>query len=674
MEGISRVHPIVSLPRFPAAVAWMLCAVLACSSRAEALAAGAFPSSEAIFPATTRGWVSISHGPEFHDRFDRTQYGQLIKDPCMQPFIESVRKQIETSNRTRLGRLGLTLDDLLEVSGGELAAGAVESPTGKIAAVVLVDTTGRDNEARGLVERMHKRMADQKGTAVAAPAGSPLAVYQLPAANNGNNEGRIAEQKVAFALVGAALVVGDDPALISQVIGTLGKGRGDSIGSLPAYGAVMARCQGQVPARAATVRWFADPLKFAKAYQATNPPREKRKGPDYVAIFGRQGFDAVQGVGGVLVFDDAGHAMRHHTLVYAPPLSGRKPFAADRFDLAARMLQFPDADTIAPQPWVPRDISGWTSLQWDLRNAFVSAETLVDDIVGEKGVYDDVIASVKEDPDGPQIDLEKDLVAGLGSRLTVITDHATPITTESDRLVIAIEAVDPARVAATVAKSMSIDPDMAKIDVHGNVAWELIDRSMAIPQLEVETPGGAVAHADDDTQRRRAKLREREEKMLPHSVVTVAHGHLFVASHRDILERVLATAGSEPLAGAADFTLVSTELDRLLPGKAATRSFTREEDAVRPTYELLRQGSMPKSKSLTGQLLNGLLGDGKPGTVRTQRLDGSALPEFDLIRKYFGVVGVGMQSVPDGWYISGVTVPRAANEPEVARRAAAQPQ
>ncbi len=671
MEGISRVHSIARLPRSVAVLAWMVCAILA-SPRPQAMAAGAFASSETIFPATTRGWVSISHGPEFHERFDRTQYGQLIKDPCMQPFIQSVRKQIEASNQGRLGRLGLTFDDLLEVSGGELAAGAVESPTGKIAAVVLVDTTGREPQAQGLIERMHKRMVEQKGTA--ATAVGPLSVYQLPAADNANADARTGDQKVAFALVGTALVVGDDPALISQIIGTLAQGRGDCVGSIPAYGAVMTRCQGQVPARAATVRWFVDPLKFAKAYQTTNPPREKRKGPDYVAILGRQGFDAVQGVGGVLVFDDAGHALRHHTLVYAPPLSGRQPFATDRFDLAARMLQFPDVDRIAPQPWVPRDVSGWTALQWDLRNAFVSAETLVDDIVGEKGVYDDVIASVKEDPDGPQIDLEKDLVAGLGTRFTIITDHATPITTESDRLVIAIEAVDPTRVAATVAKSMSIDPDMAKIDVHGNVAWELIDRSMAIPQLEVETPGGAVAHADDDAQRRRAKLREREEKLLPHSVVTVAHGHLFVASHRDILERVLATAGSEPLANASDFTLVSTELDRLLPGKAATRGFSREEDAVRPTYELLRQGSMPKSKSLTGQMLNAVLGDGKPGTVRTQKLDGSTLPEFDLIRKYFGVAGVGMQSVPEGWYISGVTVPRAPAEPEVARRAAAQPQ
>ena len=60
-------------------------------------------------------------------------------------------------------------------------------------------------------------------------------------------------------------------------------------------------------------------------------------------------------------------------------------------------------------------MGGWTTLQWDIQTAFTAAETLVDDIVGDNGVYDDVIASLKEDPDGPQIDVEKDLVASLGS-------------------------------------------------------------------------------------------------------------------------------------------------------------------------------------------------------------------------------------------------------------------
>ena len=679
MDGTSSQQFLRSLRRsvrVTSAAAVMLGLVLSSliGPAATASADGAFPPSEKIFPATTRGWVSISHGPEFRQRFNRTQYGLLLKDPAMKPFIESVRKELESSNSGRLGRLGLTLDDLLEVSGGEYALGAVESPSGKLATVVLVDVTGHDAEARGLVDKMNQRMVEQKGTKVAANGDAPLTVYQLPVSEN---SGRTGDQRVAFALSGRTLLVGDDPSLVTQVMGTLGQGRGDCVGSLPAFSVVMGRCQSQVPATAAAVRWYVDPLPFAKAYQATNPPREKRKGPDYVAILGRQGFSAVKGAGGVVVFDDGGHALRHHTMVYAPPLPGRQPFGPDRFDLAARMLQFPEVEAITPQPWVPRDVSGWTSLQFDLRNAFTTVESLVDDIVGEKGVYDDVIASVKEDPDGPQIDLEKDLVACLGNRVTLITDHATPIDTDSERMVIAVEAIDPTRVAATVAKSMSIDPDRAKIDVQGNVAWELIDRSMAIPQLEVELPGGAVPHADhdDEAHRRRGKLREREEKLLPHAVVTVANGHLFVASHRDILERVLATKGDvESLGSAADYAAVATELNRLLPGKASTRSFTREDEAIRPAFEMLRQGSMPKSKSLTGQLLNGILGDGKPGTVRTQRLDGSTLPDFELVRRYFGTVGVGMQSLPEGWYFTGISLPRSQQEPEVARRPVTLPQ
>ncbi len=674
MEGTSLVRRTRSSLRGPAALAIVAFAVMATlTAAARAQDARGFPSSEQIFPATTRGWLSVSHAPEFRQRFDRTPYGMLLKDPSLKPFLESVRRQAETSSNRHFGRLGVTFEELLDVAGGECAVGTVEAPTGRLSTVMLVDTTGHDAEARALVEKIDREMAAAKGTKAAA-AGGPLTVYSLPPTDSGSRVA--AERKVAFGLVGRGLVIGDDPALVAQIAGTLAAGRGDCVGASPAFGKVMDRCQPQVPANAAVARWFVDPLPFAKAYAASNPPREKRKGPDYVAILNRQGFDAVKGAGGAVVFDDAGHALRHHTMVYAPPLPGREPFAPTRFNLAARMLQFADAAAVEPEPWVPRDVSGWTALEWDLKNAFVSVETLVDDVVGEKGVYDDVIASVKEDPDGPQIDLEKDLVGCLGTRVTLITDHSMPIDTDAERLVIAVQAVDPERVAKTVAKSMSIDPDMAKIDVQGHVAWELIDRSSSIPKLEVETPGLAspTPEHDDEGHRRRAKMREREEKLLPHSVVTVAHGHLLVASHRDILEKVLATGGGiESLGAANDYSQAARELARLLPGKTACRSFSREEEVIRPAYEMLRQGLMPKSKSLSGQVLNGLLGDGKPGTVREQRIDGNALPDFEMIRRYFGTAGLGMQTVADGWYLTGISLPRTQQEPEVARRPVTPP-
>ncbi len=639
-----------------------------------AAVAGSFPPSETIFPATTRAWLSIANPKALRAAFDRTEYGQMVKDPVMKPFVESFREQLKNAGKQRLGKLGLTLEDLEKIPGGELAMAAIEPIPGTLTSLLLVDTTGNEAETKALVERIEQRLLEQKATKVADEAAKAegITTFKLPPEPNATVA---RERQVSFAQAPSALIVGDNPAMVAQVLSTLKQGRKDNLTTLPAFQTVATRCGKQVPASASPLRWFVDPLGYAKVYQVANPPREKRKGPDYVAILGRQGFDAIKGAGGVVFFDDGVYEARHHTMVYAPPLPGRQPLAADRFDLAARMLQFPNADRIDPPQWVPRDVSSWVAMQFDLANAFHSAESLVDDVVGEKGVFDDVIASLKEDPDGPQIDVEKDLVACLGKRASVISDYATPIGTDCERLVIAIEASDPEKVAATVAKSMATDPDMQKVESGGHVIWEMIDRSMAIPKLEVETPGGAIAHADgggddddDDAHRRRNRLREREEKLLPHSAVTVAHGHLLIASHRDFLERVLATKGGvESLGSAADYAAVTGEMKKLFPTTSAMRSFGRAEETVRPSYEMLKSGSMPKSKSLMGQLLNGMLGDGKEGSVRAQKIDGSTLPDFELIRRYFGTFGLGMETVADGWYLAGIALPRSQQEPEVAR-------
>jgi len=623
--------------------------------------------SETIFPVTTRAWISVANPQELQASFDRTQYGLLLKDPVMKPFVDSFRAQLRSAGRQRLGKLGLTLEDLEKVPGGEIALAVIEPTPATMASILLVDTTGHEAETKALLDQVEKRLLEQKATK-AAQAAPGMTVFNLPPEPNGVNA---RQRQVAIVSNPGVLVVGDSPAVVDQIVAALSKGLKDSLASLPAFQAVVARCGKQVPPSAAPLRWFVDPLGYAKLSQAANPPREKRKGPDYVAILGRQGFDAVKGAGGVVFFDNGSREAQHHTLIYAPPLPGRQPFAVDRFDRAARMLRFPNAEAIEPPQWVPRDVSSWVAMQWDMAAAFASAEPLVDDIVGEKGVFDDVIASLKEDPDGPQIDVEKDLVACLGTRVSVLGDYTTPIDVDSERLVIAIEAKDAEKVAATVAKSMATDPDMQKLESHGHVIWEMIDRSAAIPKLEVETPGGAIAHADDesDPHHHRKRLREREEKLLPHSAVTVAHGHLLIASHRDFLERVLAaSAGEGGLTAAADYTVVSGELKKLFPSTTAMRSFGRADESVRPAYEMLRKGEMPKSKSVMGQLLNAALGDGKEGSVRAQKIDGSTLPDFELIRKYFGTAGLGMETVPEGWYMAGLALPRSQVEPEVARR------
>ena len=655
--------------RNPVAAFWLVaCASLAaaCPALAEGVAA-----SETIFPATTRAWLSVPDVRGLRQRFDRSPYGQLLADPTMAAFVDHVRAEINKNSRQRLAKLGLTLEDLERIPGGEVAVAAIEPQPGQMATVLVVDVTGHETEARELVETITARLLERKATVVTiagAPAG--LSVYRLPPEPDDERRTTPArERRVAFAHGGSALVVGDDAQQVGQAFSVVTTGRKDSLAATAPFAGVMARCGRDMPANAAPIRWFVDPLPFASVYREANPPLEKRKGPDYVTILGRQGFDAVKGLGGLVVFGAGGHAVRHATMVWAPPLPGRQPLSGESYDLAARMLQFPNAERMVPPEWVPRDVTGWSALNWDFQAAFAAAETLVDDVVGDRGVFDDVIASLKEDPDGPQIDVEQDLVAALGTRVSLITDHADPADPDAERLVVAIETVDEARVAATIAKVMNADKDMERKEIAGHTVWELIDRTAAIPELQVETPGLKLGgDRDDDGRRRRQRIREKEEKLLPHSSVTVAKGHLFIASHRDVLERVLATPGGvDALASADDYALAVREIDRLLPTHTALKSFGREDDTILPAYELLRRGSMPKSQSVFGQLLNGLLGDGKPGSVREQRLDGSTLPEFEVIRHYFGTAAVGMESVAEGWFVTGLSLPRVAQEPEVAR-------
>jgi len=650
-----------------ACLSWLLMAVVARAS--------GFAPSETVFPASTRAWLSVSDPSGLRERFDASPYGQLVADPAMKEFIDTIREQVRSSGRRRLASLELRLEDFEGIPGGELAIAAIEGAEGRLATVVLADTTGHEAEAKALVERITARLVERKARVVTIAGAPPqLSVYQLP--DDAQDERVPKGRRVAFALAAQAVVVGDDAVQVGQAFEVLAKGRQDSLATASAFGAVMKPCRDAVAPTAPCVRWFVDPLRFATAFQATNPPLEKRKGPDYVAILGRQGFDAVQGLGGVVVLQEGTHVLRHHTMIHAPPLPGREPQAPDCYNLAARMLRFPNVEDVAPPAWVPRGVSGWTALHWDIPTAFAAAETLVDDVVGDKGVYDDVIASLKEDPDGPQIDVEQDLIACLGRRVSFFSDTVEPLGTDSERLVIAIEVVDEPRIAATIAKVMDADSDMRRVEIAGRTAWELIDHTAEVPQLDVDFGGGGPPpiagpqhDPDDSAHRRRARLKEREEKLLPHSTVTVAFGHLLIASHRDVLEEALASAeGGESLAAAADYAAVMSEVERLLPGGKSLVSFGRDDEAIRPAYELLRQGSMPKSKSLFGQLLNAVLGDGKPGSVREQRIDGSSLPEFELVRRYFGTSGLAMQSRPEGWYLMGVALPRATPGSEMARK------
>jgi len=267
-------------------------------------------------------------------------------------------------------------------------------------------------------------------------------------------------------------------------------------------------------------------------------------------------------------------------------------------------------------------------------------------------VWEDVLKSLKEDPNGPGIDLRADLVAHLGNRVTFLTDYRWPITPTSERLLVAIEATDPEVLADTIRRSMETDPDVVRREAAGHVVWEIVEQKAPASdeelKLDLELPG-----ADADL-RPEAPPVEEEKRLLPNSAITVAQGHLLIASHVDMLREIIEADKTGPsLADVVDYRLVAQELDAMGGGEGSFRIFSRTDEAYRATYELMRMGKMPQSETLLGSAINAVMGQQEDAPPRESKIDASKLPDYDVVRRYLGPAGVYVVTEEDGWFVEG---------------------
>ncbi len=371
-----------------------------------------------------------------------------------------------------------------------------------------------------------------------------------------------------------------------------------------------------------------------------------------------QGVAAVQGMGGMIDFSSEGYELIHRTAIYAPP----------PYEKAMKMAVLPNQTDFAPQPWVPRDIATYTTMYFDIINAFDNFGSLFNELFGqgEAGTWEEAIQSLREDPDGPQVDLREDLIQHLGQRVSMLTDYQEPITTTSERLLFAIEATNPKAVASAIKKLLKDDPTFRcrKFkELKGLEVWEMVQEEnpdLEPPKIEGFGDEPPVTHHHPLMKKKKGGADEEEEErkpLLPHAAVTVWEGHLLIASHMDFLMKVINPEKKPKLLGTdVDYRLVQEELKKFKPKEKCLNFFSRTDEEYRPTYELIRQNRLPESESMFARALNVLFGEGKKGAARPPKIDGSQLPEYRVVRPYLGPAGLRATSEPDGWFLKGFTL------------------
>jgi hypothetical protein len=311
------------------------------------------------------------------------------------------------------------------------------------------------------------------------------------------------------------------------------------------------------------------------------------------------------------------------------------------------MLEFPNSKDLDVQDWVPKRLASYLTFRWKVQDAFWHSETLVNEIA-DGDIFRDVLRDIEKDPNGPQINAEKEFINHLGERVTVLSDYREPIDTKSERVLLAIEVTNPAAVLATVNKTMQSDPNAKEIKVGKHIIWEMTqEEEFAVEEIKID--GLDLGQVKEEV------IQEKEVKEFrPNAAVTVAHGHFIMGTHVDYVADILKELDAESrLSATADYQRVAAALTKLGAKEDSFRYFTRTDQAYRVTYEMIRQNKMPEAETLLAKLLNGMLAPDEEDSLREQQIDGSKLPPFEKVQKYLGPAGLFIRSTDDGWSISG---------------------
>ena len=603
----------------------------------------AAPPSQQLLPNNTLAWVSSPKSPEALTRWETTQIGKLSKDPAMKPFLDDLQKTLQSRWFANHQQLDFDWKLLRSALAGEASASMLRAIDGGVQPVLMFDIGKNQDKALAFLEKIDQSLAKVNSRrTVQAFQGVNVVVHLIPPpANQPVVRGKPAPkaETLTYFLKDDLLCIASTVETIGMELGRWANPNEDSLAHDAAFTAAMQRLQQQGEA-VADAQWFVRPLPLAIALQeeAKNRGEQAPQDIDYIKVMQKQGFEEIQGAGGRHLFSQGKFDVQVQVAVVAPGPRTK----------AARLLSFVNTPMPPPDVWTTHDMSSYTSFAWDVKTAFEGLGDLVDEVMEEPGFFKDLIQSTAEEPDGPKIDLRKDIVHKLGTpnqngaeqfaRAIVISDHTIPITTESQRALIAVQASDPDALAKNIAKAVDGDPAFKKKEVNGVTIYEY--------QEQPRKPRRGTKKAPP-------KVAPKAAPKGPPAGVGVVHGHLMVSNHIGLLEKVLSKDPTRPLSADPAYRVVIKELDALANGPISFQGFSRQAEELQPTYELLKSGKLKDDHSLEGRLLRRFLGSDAAGQAK---LNGNLLPPFQLVRRYLAPTGFYSKTEAGGWFIEGFSL------------------
>jgi hypothetical protein len=564
-------------------------------------------------PGKTSAWVTVNDVKQFHQAWKQTAFGRALDDQSLKAFRDDTQARLDKGTIEYFWFVGLTWDEIRHVAAGALTTALVREPGQEPAVVLIVDVQGQTKKALALIEHCGKRLSGRGfGRAPQSIPGGDAVSFNAPTGKS------LPGFKQYVYFVGSdSLVAGSSLAAVKGVVARL-KGNGsDTLAGTKAFGATTLRAAKAMKDH--HFRWFSEPLVFWSDWRSVSGERPRTK-PDRLAVMQKEGFGAIKGHGGCGQLETKTHSLLAKAFIFAP-----RPWQR-----AMRMLEFANTAVVPPPAWVPRNVTSFTTLSLDIRKAFDNYGTLFDALYGdgEKGAFDDVLRDLRYDPDGPRVDLRKEVVDQLQSPLFFLTDLA-PKTTRERRLVAARVKQDKV-VAGALNKLFKDDKSARKLAFGDHGLWEILPE--------------------------KSKKKDKRETnfALPASALAVHQSHFLQGATPEMLKEVF--AAKDGLAGAPEYQRIMDELTALAGDSACCRVFFRLAGKAGAAYEDFRADK--QRDELLARWLRTLVVNTAPEQNKTV-FDLNTLPVFDKLQIHFtGEGGAVLVSLNDGWSLE-ITIPRS---------------
>jgi hypothetical protein len=467
--------------------------------------------------------------------------------------------------------------------------------------------------------------------------------------------GQLKVEQIAITLNDVRIIAADRDSVVTELLDAVaGQPKGDAIASLDDFETVLTRSsqaiRDPIQAGGGTIaaEWFAKPFQMGRIVRESLEV-DRGNQVDILKLLENQGFDALKAAGGVFAMAGQKYDLLHRGYVLAPPTTDQP----SKYENAARMLQFENQPLADIPPWVHADAASFNRLHPKFEEAFWASETLINEAFGDE-IFRDIIEGIRDDEDGPQIDIEKNVLPNLDNQVMLITDNTLPATVNSERMLVAIRIRDAAAIKAAIGKAMEVEPDASRMDVLPGVEiWRVQRDESSNDKFDAELFGDLELGFQADT--------KEQAPLLDHwAIAMVDKGpgsdapYLMFSSHPDLLILVakrIQDGAKGGLHSLPSIKSVAESLQELGCEQPAYDRAVRLKYSLRAKYQLLQQGKLKESDSVLASIYRRIFEDEEGG--EPDPLNAAKLPPLEQIEAFLPDGGSYFETTEDGWAFTG---------------------